>query len=190
MNSPFNNRKPAIATQTGIHAAQKALELAKEKGLRGVICGGLAMHLYGFTRATSDIDIISTALLDQTPLKPLTFGGAAYLLQVDGTEVEVDWIVREDQKKPFYLEALEHVLTTDDNLPILAPEMLVIIKHLAGRGKDHMDCLWLLRQDDLVDRGKMFDIVRKVMGDYAFWAIQDLESLILEADLMKARDGE
>ena len=51
-----------------------------------------------------------------------------------------------------------------------------------------MDCIWLLRQNDLVNRNKMFLIVKKIMGAHAFWAIKYLESIILEADLMKAKD--
>jgi hypothetical protein len=188
MISPFSKQGQAITTEIGKKAAAMAIHEAHQKGLRAALCGGLAMHLYGFTRATQDVNIICEDFLERSYDRPLSFGGAAYLIEVEDQQVEVDWIVREDDKKIFYEEALLHILSTEEGLPVLAPEMLVIIKHLAGRGKDHMDCVWLLRQDGLVNREKMIGIVKKIMGSFAFWAIQDLESLILEADLMRAKD--
>jgi hypothetical protein len=65
---------------------------------------------------------------------------------------------------------------------------MVVLKHLAGRGKDHLDCVWLLRQDGLVDRAALIALLRSALGRHAFWAIKDMENLMLEADLMRARD--
>ena len=146
------------------------------------------MHLYGFTRATKDIDVVSDGELDIRPNKPLSFGGQSYSIKILNTEIELDWIVRNDELAEIYQSALNDRIFNEIGLPVISPEWLTIIKHLAGRGKDHMDCVWLLRQDNLVNRTLMIEKIKMVMGKHAYWAIKDIESLILEADLMRARD--
>ncbi len=188
MNSPYKNIGPIIRTDDGIRAARVAIEMAKQQNVQCAICGGLLMHLYGFTRATKDIDFVASNSLNVTPTKPLSFGGQSFNLVLSGENIEVDWIVRNDDLSDLYQMALRDRITLDDEFPVISPEWLVVIKHLAGRGKDHMDCVWLLRQDGLVDRTLMIDKIKLAMGKHAFWAIKDLESLMLEADLMKARD--
>jgi hypothetical protein len=189
MNSPNISNNKAINTDEAIKAAKFVLSIAKNEGVKSAICGGLAMHLYGFTRATKDIDFVASGKISIEFYRELSFGGLAYKCELDGKEYEIDWILRNDEQRYLYDGALNDlVLIGDDSLPIVSPEWMVIIKHVAGRGKDHMDCVWLLRQDGLVDREKLFGIIKKIMGPHAFWAIKDLESVILEADLMRARD--
>jgi hypothetical protein len=188
MNSPFDNAGNAISTEDAIKAAEFAYALAKEKKVESAICGGLAMHLYGFTRATKDIDFIADGELELPVDKKLSFGGLAYKVELGGKQFEIDWIIRSDDKAELYQKALLNKIYTDKGLPILSPEWLVVIKHIAGRGKDHMDCVWLLRKDGLVDRKLIEKHLKDVMGKYAYWAIQDLNSLMLEADLLRAKD--
>jgi hypothetical protein len=177
-----------IRTDEGLQAAKVALEIALHEGVQCALCGGLLMHLYGFTRATKDIDFIASEALSIQPVKPLSFGGQSFMLEVSGALIEVDWIVRNDELSELYQMALRDRIVLDQEFPVISPEWLVVLKHLAGRGKDHMDCVWLLRQDGLVDRPRMLETIRTAMGKHAFWAIKDLESLMLEADLMRARD--
>ncbi len=188
MNSPNSNMGKAISTEEALIAAKYALAIADKDGVISAICGGLAMHIYGFTRATRDIDFIADKKIELESYKELSFGGLAYKVKINEKEYEIDWILRNDEQKDLYAAALRDRIILDNLLPIISPEWLVIIKHVAGRGKDHMDCIWLLRQNDLVNRNKMFSIVKRIMGAHAFWAIKDLESIILEADLMKAKD--
>jgi len=188
MNSPNGKMGNAISTEEALLAARHALVLAEKSDAKTAICGGLAMHIYGFTRATKDIDFIADKKIDLEAYKELSFGGLAYKVMINNKEYEIDWIIRNDEQKDLYAAALNDRIILENKLPILSPEWLVIIKHVAGRGKDHMDCVWLLRQDELVNRNKMFSIVKNLMGPHAFWAIKDLESIILEADLMKAKD--
>ncbi len=75
-----------------------------------------------------------------------------------------------------------------EKLKIVSPEWLVILKQLAGRGKDELDVLWLLRREGLVDREKVKELVRQVFGRFAFVLIEDLEANFLYADVMKAKD--
>ena len=50
-----------------------------------------------------------------------------------------------------------------------------------------MDLLFLLREPGLVDRKKIERHLNALIGEFAFWVIKDLESVYLEADLMRAR---
>ncbi len=63
---------------------------------------------------------------------------------------------------------------------------MVILKNFAGRGKDHLDLFQLLRQDDLVDRKLVERPVKKLFGRFAVLGV--LQSIYLEADLLRARD--
>lgn len=183
--SPDNQ---SISTEDGLAAARAVTELAEESGIDCAVAGGLAMHLYGFTRATTDVDLVAAELLALKPERKLSFGGATYRVQVGRRRIAVDWIVRNDEKQELYEAALADAVELDDELKIISPEWLVILKQLAGRGKDHLDLLWLLREKGLVDRKRVERLIRKVMGKYAYWALQDLESVYLEADLLRARD--
>ncbi len=179
----------AISTEQGLAAAFEILRLATEHDVDCALCGGIAMQIYGFTRATRDVDFVASGLLPLQRKRRLNVGGEAYGVKVGKKEIEVDWIVRDDDKQEVYEAALEDsVLIEPEGLPILTPEWMVILKHLAGRGKDHLDLLWLLRQPKLVDRKLVERHVRKLLGKFAYWVLQDIESLYIEADLMRARD--
>ncbi|MGI8654321.1 MAG: hypothetical protein ACR2LC_03780 [Pyrinomonadaceae bacterium] len=84
------------------------------------------------------------------------------------------------------LRLADSVLIEPEGLPIITPEWMVILKNFAGRGKDHLDLLWLLRQDDLVDRKLVERHVKKLFGRFAFAVLGNLQSIYLEADLMRA----
>lgn len=146
------------------------------------------MHLYGFTRATVDVDMIASKLLELPAKADLTFGGKTYQVDLNQQTVEVDWIVRNDEKAFLYEAALAEAEETAEGLAIVSPEWMVLLKHFAGRGKDEMDLLWLLRQDDLVDRQLLMNIVKQMFGRFAFTVEQEMEHWFLQADLMKAKD--
>jgi hypothetical protein len=147
------------------------------------------MHLYGFTRATTDVDVVADRELGLEAQRELSFGGKSYQVKLDHQTVTVDWIVRDDENAEWYEGALNATLDSGVGHPIIAPEWLVILKFFAGRGKDHLDLLWLLRQDELVDRSEVRRIITEVMGKkYAAIPLRDLDALFLEADVMRQRD--
>jgi len=90
----------AIAPEAALKAAEKVWQEARRKGVAAAIAGGLAMQIYGFTRATRDVDMVASETLDLEAGKKIDFGGEIYRLEVEGKEIEVDWIVRADDKKP------------------------------------------------------------------------------------------
>lgn len=179
----------SITTDEGIAAVHAVIEAAEAEDIDFALCGGVAMHLYGFTRATRDVDVIAEDLLSLQALRELSFGGEVYQAQVGNKTIEVDWIVRADDKQPAYEAALADAVQLDElGISIVTPEWLVILKFLAGRGKDHIDLMFLLREENLVDREAAKRSVKELLGRAAYWAMRDLDALFLEADLLRARD--
>lgn len=180
--------KPMIRTEDGLAALTELARLARKARARYALCGGIAMHLYGFHRATTDVDVLASKVLELPAQHTLSFGGASYLVEVEGRSITVDWIVRDDFFRPYYELALAAALDSGVGHPIVSPEWLVIIKYMAGRGKDQLDLLWLLRQPGLVDRGLVKQLLGDALGGAAYFPIRELEKVFLEADKMQLRD--
>ena len=183
-----SNGEKAISPEAALEAAMRVITMAEEEGKRAAVAGGLAMQIFGFTRATKDVDIVASEELELDPERRLEFGGHVYLVRVGDKDIEVDWIVRSDDKRTVYEAALLDAEMTEYGFPIITPEWMIILKYLAGRGKDHMDLMWLLQEPGLVNREKVIALVESLMGPMAFWPKQDLESVFMEADFMKERD--
>src|SRR6266404_4149239 len=181
--------RQSISTADGLAVAGKVVRMAQEHKIKCALYGGLAMHVYGFTRATVDVDFIASDKLPLPATRELEMGGEAYTVQSDeAKEVEVDWIIRADDKKEVYEAALAGATSTEAGLPIITPQWMVILKYLAGRGKDQIDLMWLLREEALVNRDLVKQHLSSLFGRYAFWPVADMDNLFLEADVMKARD--
>lgn len=181
--------RQSISKADGFEVAGKFVKMAQENKIECALCGGLAMHAYGFTRATTNVDFIAAARLPLPATRELEMGGVAYRVQTgEEKEIELDWIIRADDKREVYEAALAGATSTEDGLPIITPEWMVILKYLASRGKDQIDLMWLLREEELVDREVVKQHLRTLFERYAFWPLADMENLFLEADVMKARD--
>ena len=157
--------------QAALVAIEMLGEIAEENGIEWALIGGLAMALYGSDRNTKDVDIIASRLLSMPPssvVGGLVQGGERYSIKVEDKNVYVDWILRRDEAKRFFETALAEA-TLIDGLPIITPEWLIILKHIAGRFKDQEDAIFLLRQKGLVDRRKIKAHIIKVDGKDA-WA--------------------
>jgi len=178
----------AIDPVLALKAAKQIYLKAKTQGTKAAVAGGLAMQIYGFTRATKDIDVVASGLLDIVSSETLEFGGEIYRFPLEESSVEIDWIVRSDDKKLIYEEALKNAEMTEHGFPVITPEWMVLIKYLAGRGKHQIDLMWLLQEPAIVDRGMVIKIVEDLMGPMAFWAKQDLESVFAEADFRAERE--
>ncbi len=165
LNSSSNQM---IDTETGLEALNKIAETAKKNNIDWALIGGVAMHLYGSPRLTKDVDVIADNILaDLKPERPLGFGGNRYLIKVGKKEVPVDWIVRNDEAKILYEAALAEAVLLDE-IPIVTPEWLVLMKYLAGRFKDQEDAVFLLRQKKLVNRKLIRENIRRVLGANAW----------------------
>lgn len=160
-----NVASPTISTDTGIEAAQQIGQMATQEEIEWAVAGGLAMHLYGSPRHTKDVDIIASRNLSLTPERRLSFGGSSYPLQVGRYRVQIDWIVRNDGYEKFYRAALQGAIALPNGLRVVAPEWLVILKYNAGRQKALDDIVYLLKQQNLVDRPTVKQKMIETVGE-------------------------
>ena len=176
--------KQSISTAEGLEVARTAARAAQAQGVACALVGGLAMHLYGFTRATTDVDMIATAPLGWQVKDTLSFGGETYAASAGQREIDLDWIVRNDFFRDFYEAALNDAIETEEEFHVVSPEWMVILKYVSGRGKDQIDLLWLLQQPGLVDRDVVRRLMNAVMGEKAAaLPLRELEKLFLQAEL-------
>lgn len=180
-----NIARETVSTEDGINAGSALAE--KAIGTSWAFAGGIAMHIYGYVRATTDVDIIADHDLDAGSERQLTFGGSSYKVDLEGRSIVVDWIVRSDENAKFYSEALKDAIVTEDGIRVVSPEWLVILKHLAGRPKDKLDQIWLLQESGLVDRETVKGNIRRVLGEYASFLINDIQSDFDYADVLTLR---
>ena len=182
-----NSAIETVSTETGIKAGLILAEVAAQEGIAWAFAGGIAMHIYGYVRATTDVDVIAAKLLDHQSDRNLSFGGESYRVAVGERLITVDWIVRTDENKKFYEMALADALEIENGIRIVSPEWLVILKHLSGRPKDQLDLIWLLQESDLVNRAQVKENIQRVLGEYAIYLIRDLQSEFDYADVLKMR---
>jgi hypothetical protein len=153
--------------ESAIEAIETVAEIAQENNVNWVLVGGLAMALYGSDRMTKDIDIIAAKLLPLEKVGELRQGGERYLIKTAKKEVAVDWIIRKDEFKKLFSEALKDAVKIKD-VPVLTPEWLVILKFIAGRFKDQEDAVFLLSRKNLVNRNLIKEHIIKTAGAIAW----------------------
>src|SRR5215203_2470194 len=153
--------------ESATHAIQTVAEIAEANGIDWALVGGLAMALYGSDRTTKDIDIIANKLLPIEKIGELRQGGERYLIKTRKKEVAVDWIIRKDEFRKLFAEALREAVRIND-VPILTPEWLVILKFIAGRFKDQEDAVFLLSRNGLVNRNTIKEHIIKHAGAIAW----------------------
>lgn len=97
-----NSAIETVSTEVGIQAGLALAEIAEKQDIDWAFAGGIAMHIYGYVRATTDVDVIANDVLNLESDKNLTFGGASYRVEIGSRLITVDWIVRNDEYKKFY----------------------------------------------------------------------------------------
>ncbi len=152
--------------ESAVEAIEFVDELAEANNIDWALVGGLAMALYGSDRTTKDIDIIADKLLPLEKVGELLQGGERYLIKTGKKEVAARWIIRKDVFKQLFAEALKESVKIND-VPVLTPEWLVILKFIAGRFKDQEDAVFLLSRKDLVDRNLIKEHLIKNAGAIA-----------------------
>ncbi|MDX2042785.1 MAG: hypothetical protein SF097_16315 [Acidobacteriota bacterium] len=180
--------KPDLTTAEGLKAAEAIFSQAEKEGVICAIAGGMAMHIYGFSRATHDVDLLASQNLDLPAEQKLSFGGLSHLVQVGERQVIVVVIVRDDFFRNFYEAALRdsHFIR---GWRIVTPEWMAILKYLSGRSKDIIDLLWLLKESGLVDRAQVAKLLEEVMGETgAQVALRGLKTYYVQAEVMRGGD--
>ena len=153
--------------ESATEAIQIVAGIAGENGIDWALVGGLAMAVYGSDRTTKDIDIIADKLLPLENQGLLRQGGKRYIIKTNKKAVAVDWIIRKDEFKKLFQEALKDAVQID-GVPILTPEWLVILKFIAGRFKDQEDAVFLLSRKGLVNRNLVKQHIVKNVGATAW----------------------
>lgn len=190
-NSKINTStlRDSIPTEVGIKAAEFVTLIANENDIAIALAGGIAMHIYGFTRATTDVDMLAKSVLPLEVKRPIDFGGEGYEIEVEERTVPVDVIVRNDKLSKIYQAALSHAKLTDLGIKIVSPEWLVVMKHFSPRAKDKIDLTWLLQEEGLVDRELIQkNLIEAIGEDAAYYVVADLESDYSYADFLKVRE--
>lgn len=156
--------------ESALQALERISQIASTKGIEWALIGGLAMVFYGSDRLTKDIDVIAVKRLPPQTWEvvgQLQQGGERYNVATTRKTVAVDWIVRHDEAKRYFQTALQEAVVID-GVPIITPEWLVIMKHIAGRSKDQDDAIFLLREKGLVNRRRIKENIVKVSGREAW----------------------
>jgi hypothetical protein len=153
--------------ESATEAIKTVSKIADTNGVNWALVGGLAMAVYGSDRNTKDIDVIADKLLPLENKGLLRQGGERYLIKTHKKEVAVDWIIRKDVFKELFAEALKESVKIND-VPVLTPEWLVILKFIAGRFKDQEDAVFLLSRNGLVNRNLIKEYIIKNAGELAW----------------------
>ena len=153
--------------ESATEAIKTVAEISKTNKVSWALVGGLAMAFYGSDRNTKDIDIIANKLLPLEKKGLLRQGGERYLIKTQKKVVAVDWIIRNDEFKQLFEVALGEAVKIND-VPILTPEWLVILKFIAGRFKDQEDAIFLLSRKELVKRDLIKSHIVRVVGATAW----------------------
>ena len=111
-----NSAIESVSTEIGIEAGLTLAELAEKENVAWAFAGGIAMPIYGYVRATIDVDIIADDLLDLESTKDLTSCSESYQVKIGKRSITVDWIVRNDEDKKFYEAALTEALEVENGM--------------------------------------------------------------------------
>ena len=161
---------------------EEVAELAKTQRVRVALIGGAALQLHGSDRLTKDIDFAADAEVGGIEvIGSLDFGG------VEGrthSGVPVDLVVRDDDYRQLYEEALDHSVCVEDlPLPVVTPEYLIAMKMVAGRGKDEVDLEFLVAESG-ADLAKAREIIKRHLGPYA---ADEFDCLVDESEWRRSR---
>ena len=129
----------------------------KKENVEYALCGGLAMAVYAFPRATLDIDIlIKPATLEKAKnvAKKLGFTFDAGLMKFRNGDIQIYRLTKiaPDTNEPLMLDMLlltpairevwdsKQILTWDNgDLPVVSPKGLIKLKLLRSSGQDQDD---------------------------------------------------
>lgn len=178
-----------VGTLEGVKAAEIISRQAKAEGIECAIAGGIAMHLYGYHRATENVDLLASKPLSLSSEQQLSFGGDRHSIQVGEKNIPVQLIVRSDVFRVLYEAALRDAVTIAEDRRVIIPEWMVILKFLARRSKDILDLLWMLKEPGLVNRDRVLQLLEQVLGETAAHsALRGLEIYYIQAEVMRGGD--
>lgn len=178
--------KPFLSPAQMGSAAAEVVRLAQKEKQEIALVGGYALQFLGSRRMTTDVDFIASGLLAGLARGPaLAFGGEA---TQTSRGVPVDLIVRRDQYRKLYAAALDLTImapSTKMLVPMVRPEVLLVMKLVAARPKDQIDFAFLATEVEL-DMKLVRSIAKKYLGVYA---VDDIERNIEVAKWQAEREA-
>jgi hypothetical protein len=136
---------------------KKLISEFKKENIEYALCGGLAMAVYAFPRATLDIDILiepKTLEKAKTVAKTLGFSFDAGLMKFCNGAIQIYRLtkVAPESNEPLMLDMLlltpeikevwesKRLLTWDEgDLPVVSPKGLIKLKSMRSSGQDQDD---------------------------------------------------
>lgn len=180
---PYNSKRQRFLGPEEIkEAICVSVDIALQQNIKLALVGGVAMQVYGSDRLTHDADFIA----DKAPIEgePLSFGGVRTKL----AGVPVDFIVRNDDYKDLYEEALDTAVRSieEPKTFVVRPEYLAAMKLAARRDKDALDVKKLIALN-VLNMDKTLDIINRHLGRFA---VDEFKSLVSEVSWKISRGEE
>lgn len=184
MSSAGSHRRRMLDQADIERALSEVAALAAQEGVSVALAGGIALQHYGSDRFTADLDVVASGAIRGLPSQnALSFGGYG---STTPSGVPVDVILRDDDERRIYAEALEYARRVPE-LPmrVISPEYAFVMKMMAGRPKDVADLDTLLALE-VVDLDKLRRLVKRLLGLYA---VRELENLLRESAWRREKAG-
>lgn len=164
---------PETMTSKQHDALAIAVAALRESKADFCLIGGIAVGVYGYERATKDIDFLVSAD-DQNTVGGNPLGGNARGTTATIAGVVVD-ILFPKEDEPFLEDALSMALPVE-GIHVLPLEALIYMKLRAGRNRDQNDIR------ELIQRGRInLKTVREFLKEHSSDLLDDFESLYSEA---------
>lgn len=168
--------KTAMAPRAVLRVAKRVSKILSERQIPHALAGGLAVGFHGFNRMTRDVDFVvpktARKQIEQLgPTKPISGHLSGVSVEVEG--VAVDFLFVGKTVRAVDLSAPER----HAGLPVIGVDPLVAMKMGAGRTKDTLDVVELLKLG-----GVSVDAVSaRLSGD----DLEQFRGLVTIADLEK-----
>lgn len=178
-----DSKKRFLSPEILEEAAIEIAVISKEEGVRAALIGGYALQLYGSSRLTGDLDVVSERAIDALPEgKSLSFGG--YQTNTPNG-VPVDVVLRNDDYAGLYENALfAAVNIPESQLPVVQLEYIAAMKMVAGRARDEADLEWMITSDS-IDLPRTKIIIRRHLGPYA---VQEFNRIVEQSRWRASRE--
>lgn len=165
-------------------AVREVSALARQEGIRIALIGGFALQYYGSDRLTGGVDFAAERMLAGLPGgKALSFGGVQ---TQTSSGIPVDLVVREDDYRALYEEAISKAVTVEElGVPLVLPEYLAAMKMAAARDRDSLDLEFLVRAR-VFEPPKARQVIYRHLGPYA---AQEFDRIVDEVEWKRHRDG-
>ncbi len=176
--------KVAMAPRKVLTVARRVSKILGEKQIPHALAGGLALGFHGFNRMTRDVDFViskshlATVEKEFGPTAPLSGHLRGATVTVDG--VAVDFLFAAKTVRQDDLTSPEH----HAGLPVIRVDPLVAMKMGAGRSKDTIDVIEILK----LGKVSVEEVTKRLSGKARADDLEQFQSLVQIAKLEVDKD--